>query len=949
MKKHCDEDPDWDAQRDRIIGLGETSIRKNYFPLLQQRIAELEKKNRELQAAYAEQTASGEELRQQFEETARAEQDLRESEERFRSLIEASPVPIILARDGVFLYANSAFVTMLGYDTPEEIVGKKLLDFISPEFQATIAEYIQARIQGKPAESYYESVGIRRDGSRFPYEITVSVIRLRDGPVTMAFINDITDRKRSEEALARSGERLRRAELVAGLGHWEFDLDAGTVYASDGARTLYGLSGPYCRISDVQKIPLSEYRPLLDNALRALVDNNKPYDIEFRILRPTDNAIIDIHSIAEYDPGKRVVFGVIQDVTVRKRAEELLRESEKKFRSIVETTPDIVWELDATGAFTYVSPQCFALLGYEESHLLGKPFFMLVPEEDRLWAAGVFAQQVSVHTPYLTVDSRALHRDGSELYVEIRSASVMDENGDLIGFRGIARDITDRKRQERILQSQLDLGLTLEKNLDLKETLHACLWAAIRISEMDAGGIYLVDEISGAADLAVSQNLGDEFVKFISHYPTDSANVRLIMAGKPLYVPYSKTGVTHAGVLEREGLLATGIIPILSNGTPIACINIASHTIEEIPVPSRAAVEMIANQIGNAIERNKAGESLRISEARYRSLVDVTDTGYVVLDESGRVVDANEVYLRLTGRDSIGDIIGHTVTEWTAPYDLERNGHEIEKCIRTGSVRGLEIDYVRPDGFIQPIELNATVFAAGNSNVILTLCRDISDRKQTQGALQQARNKLNLLNTVTFQDIQTSAFSLSAYQELIKPILTDAKAKSYLEKQQLFLKKMVDTLDFARNYQEMGIHPPRWQNVQQVFLYAISHLDFLHMKQDLELDRLEIFADPLFEKALFNIMENVLDHGVHATEVRLRYEIRDAGLTLIISDNGVGISPAEKNMIFDRGYGRGTGLGLFLVREVLSITGMSIRESGVAGQGTRFEITVPKGSFRFTG
>jgi PAS domain S-box-containing protein len=1073
MDEHSEEKPDWESQRNRIIGLGETSHRKSYYPELQQRILEMDKKNRELQAAYAEQTAVGEELRQQFDETAKKEQELRESEQRFRSLIEASPVPIMLAREGVFLYTNSAFSTMVGYDRHSDIAGKKLLEFIAPEFHETVAAYIHARSYGDPAPLHYESIGIRRDGSRFPYEITVAVIDLSDGPVTMAFVTDITERKRSEEAVVKSGERLRRAELVAGLGHWEFDLEAGSVYASEGARSLYGLSKEYWSIPEVQKIPLLEYRSLLDDALRALTEENRPYDIDFKIRRPTDGKIVDIHSIAEYDPEKRIVFGVIQDITKLKQAEEslqksaatlssifraapigiglvsnrvllrvndtlcqmtgytrdelvgksarilypsdeefdlvgkekyeqiqrigtgtvetrwmkkdgtirnillsstpldpanlvagvtftaldftdrramedALRESEEKFRNIVETSPDLIWETDVWGRFTYISSPVVEMLGYPPEDLTGKSFLSLLPEDQISSATNAFEHQVSSMVPHVSLDVTARHNDGHLLSMEIRSSLVKNEQGNPTGFRGIARDITEQKRQHHLLSTQLNLGLALQVTLGLKETLDACLSAAIEIAEMDAGGIYLIDKITGAADLTISRNLSDEFVQHISHYPADSANLQMIMEGKPLYVSYRKTGVVHTPVQEREGLRAIGIIPIISGGRPIACINVTSHTLEEIPESGRVALETIALQIGAAIERIKSGEELKISEERYRSLVDVTDTGYLVLDNKGRVVDANEVYVRLTGRESISDIIGRPVTEWTAPYDLERNAREVEKCIKTGSVRGFEVDYIRPDGTLQPIELNASVFSSGGDIAILTLCRDISDRKQSQVALQQARNKLNLLNTVTFQDIQTSAFSLSAYQELIKTVLTDAKARSYVDKQQLFLKKMVDTLDFARNYQEMGIHPPRWQNVRQVFLYAISHLDFLHMKQDLQLDTLEIFADPLFEKALFNIMENVLNHGVSATEVKLWYEVREGNLTLIIGDNGVGISPAEKNMIFDRGYGKGTGLGLFLVREVLSITGMGIRETGIPGQGTRFEINVPKGAYRFT-
>jgi PAS domain S-box-containing protein len=362
-----------------------------------------------------------------------------------------------------------------------------------------------------------------------------------------------------------------------------------------------------------------------------------------------------------------------------------------------------------------------------------------------------------------------------------------------------------------------------------------------------------------------------------------------------------------------------------------------------IPTARGFRIGTIARDI---TKQRQAEERIRDSEERYRSLVDITDTGYLVLDNHGLVVDANDVYVRLTGRSSVEELIGHAISEWTAPHDLERNAQEVETCLKTGHVRGLEIEYFKPDGTHQPIEINATVFHASGGDIILTLCRDISERKRTNTALQQARGKLNLLNAVTFQDIQTAAFSLAAYHELVKTSVTDQKPRAYLEKQEMFLKKMVDSLDFAKNYQEMGIHPPRWQNVRQVFLYAISHLDFLHMQQNLQLANLEVFADPLFEKALMNIMENVLEHGVRATEVTLRYTEHPGSLVIIIEDNGVGIPAEEKHMIFDRGYGKGSGLGLFLVREVLSITGMSIRETGTSGQGTRFEIMVPKGLFR---
>ena len=140
--------------------------------------------------------------------------------------------------------------------------------------------------------------------------------------------------------------------------------------------------------------------------------------------------------------------------------------------------------------------------------------------------------------------------------------------------------------------------------------------------------------------------------------------------------------------------------------------------------------------------RIQAEEALKKSEQQYRSLVETTGTGYVILDNQGRVITANQEYVRLTGRSSYADIEGRRVTEWTAPYDLERNAQEIERCLVTGQIRGLEIDYQKPDGTIQPIEINASVIRSGSGQVIMTLCWDISGRKQIEQQLERKNEEL---------------------------------------------------------------------------------------------------------------------------------------------------------------------------------------------------------------
>jgi len=348
-------------------------------------------------------------------------------------------------------------------------------------------------------------------------------------------------------------------------------------------------------------------------------------------------------------------------------------------------------------------------------------------------------------------------------------------------------------------------------------------------------------------------------------------------------------------------------------------------------------------------EKLSEGErKLRESEERYRIIIETTDTGFVVTDGEGRVLDANQKFVHLTGHLDLKEIINRGIVEWTATPDRDKNILAIRRCIKDGFIRNLEVDYVNSAGRIIPIEINSTCVMAGSEPRILSLCRDISDRKQAEKTLEMARKKLNLLNTVTFQDIQSAIFTLSAYLELTRNAITDEKTKSYLEKEISLIREIANSIKFGRDYQDMGIKPSRWQPVNHVFLYAISHLDFLQIARHVDLEGLEIYADPLLEKVLFNLMDNVIQHGVWATEVFIRYQKRADDLLLIVEDNGIGIPKEKKNLIFERGFGKDTTLGLFLVREILSITGITIVETGTEGMGARFEILVPANAFRFS-
>ena len=184
--------------------------------------------------------------------------------------------------------------------------------------------------------------------------------------------------------------------------------------------------------------------------------------------------------------------------------------------------------------------------------------------------------------------------------------------------------------------------------------------------------------------------------------------------------------------------------------------------------------------------------------------------------------------------------------------------------------------------------------------------------------------------------------------------LERAQLKTSREAMQAFFDKTLESIDsirsrmaFVRSLQDIGITSPAWQPVKKVFNKTVLLVPAGTLDIRAEMDDIEIYADPLLPRIFYNLLENSLKHGDHTlTKIRLYAQRSGESLVLIYEDNGKGIPLDEKEKIFEFGFGRETGFGLFLVRELLGYTGMTITETGEPGKGARFEIVIPKGKYR---
>jgi PAS domain S-box-containing protein len=259
-------------------------------------------------------------------------------------------------------------------------------------------------------------------------------------------------------------------------------------------------------------------------------------------------------------------------------------------------------------------------------------------------------------------------------------------------------------------------------------------------------------------------------------------------------------------------------------------------------------------------------------------------------------------------------------------------------------VRDIEVGVLASDGSIRWAMVSAA--DCDDISIICTLV-DITENKQSQEALKQANKKLNLMNNITRHDILNQLTALIGFLEISHQDTKNPELLKYVLKEEMAANAIRSQILFTRDYQDVGVHSPKWHDVAETVSLAIATLDLHKVRVSLDLKQVQIFCDPLLEKVFYNLVENSLRHGEKVTEISLRAEQGAEGMDLIYEDNGAGVPVDAKEKIFRREYFKNTGFGLFLTREILAITGLSIVENGIPGNGARFAILAPKGTFRF--
>jgi signal transduction histidine kinase len=224
--------------------------------------------------------------------------------------------------------------------------------------------------------------------------------------------------------------------------------------------------------------------------------------------------------------------------------------------------------------------------------------------------------------------------------------------------------------------------------------------------------------------------------------------------------------------------------------------------------------------------------------------------------------------------------------------------------------------------------------------------QEIAGHEMARKALEVVNNKLNLLASVTRHDILNQITAISGYLQLLdNECSNNPKVPPYIQSIENAISTIQRQITFTRDYKDLGLKSPEWQRVEEVIQRAASLRPLPHVNLLIETGDLEIFADPFLEKVFINIFDYSLLRGERVTEVAVTFHEQEEGGVLLFTDNGVGIPASRKERIFEYS-GKESGFNLFLSREILSISSISIQENGEEGTGARFEILVPGNTWR---
>ena len=856
-------------------------------------------------------------------ELKRAEMALRKSEEKFRTLFENAGDPIFISSlDGRMLEANQIACDSLDLSR-DELLNMSLEDVEAPEDISTIQDRIQEIFQ--KGHIIFERRHKKRDGSTFPVEVSARIIEYAEDKAILGIARNISDRKRAEQELYESERRYRSlAELSpeAIVIHHEGEI----VYINPVGLKLIGAKS----FEEIKKKPIMDYihpdfKDLVRDRIKKGYDKRKPSEfIEEKFLRLDGEAIdVEVASVPINDGGKQASFVVIRDITERKMMENALKENEENLQAIFKAAENVSFIItdarDPEPTVLEFSPGAENIFGYKKEEVVGKKVSLLHLPED-VAKFPVTHRQMREESMGFCGTSTLVRKSGEKFPAIFSTYPLRDRNGEMYAALGVSIDITEQRKMEEELRKERAKFQALSDNAPF--------------------GMAIIDE-DGTFEY-VNTKFKDIFGYDLKDVPNGKEWFRKA---------YPDPEYRHKVIATwLEDLKHFGAFGKMRRTFNVSCKYGRKAKISFLTVKLPSGQYLITCE--DITEQRRAEEALKESEERQKLAIEGANLGVWDWDVKTGVVIRNKEYAAILGYRL--KKMGQDIEDWWQqihPDDQEAM-KEIVQSLFDGKLPYIETEYrmrskdgqwiwVHTRGRITDQDEN------GHPLRVTGIIQDITETKRYQDAIKEANRKLNLLSSITRHDLMNQITGLSGYSQLLSEILPqDPVMQKYMNQIIELIRSIRSQVEFTRDYQNMGVKNPRWQNVESVAKSAAKSQISEGLDIQINTGSLEVFADPMLEKVFANILENVERHSDGATWIRIYFQESADKSTIFVENDGAGIPKNMKNRIFEQAFGKHTGYGLFLVKEILGITGIGIKETGDESQGARFEMEIPKEYYR---
>jgi PAS domain S-box-containing protein len=785
--------------------------------------------------------------------------------------------------------------------------------------------------------------------------------------------------KKSEDALCESEEKYRRIIETANEGVWAVDQNLNTTFVNQRFADMLGYSREEMAGHNVLDYVISEDKAAI-GAQFATRRTGIQSRYECKLMHRDGRTIWCLISGSPLldDTGSfQGSFGMITDITERKRSEEEIILKNVILLTQQETSLDAILNVDESGK----------ILNYNQKfvEIWGIPDELIASRIDEPVLQHVVGQVVDpeaflsrVRYLYDHKNEKSfeeiLLKDGRIL--ERFSAPILGGKGKYYGRVWYFRDITERKRvEEALLKNAEDLQDAYEELTASEEELRQNvddLGRSERALQKSEEKYRIVFETTGTATVLIEEDatislVNLEFERLSGYHKSEIENKKKwtefvvkedldrMFTQHQLRRTDRKKALTHYEFrfMSRSGephdvYSTIDIIPGTAKSVA-SLLDITERKKTEHEL--RSAYEQITadeEELRQQYEMlQKNGEALKESERKYRSILENIQDAYYRSDRDGNLIMISPSGIRLLGYGSENEIIGRNIAG-TLYADPSKRKIFLQNLEKEGFIRNFEVALNRRDGISVPVETSSHKYYDGEGNFLGVegIVRDISERKRAEQALASANKKLKLLSGITRHDINNQLSIMKGFLALLETKQPDTSFSENFKKINTSAQRISSMIQFTKEYEEIGVNAPIWQNCRTLVETVTKQIPLgnITVKNDFPAGA-EVLADPLIVKVFYNLMDNAVRHGGKITTIRFSAQESGDNHLIICEDDGDGIPVDVKEKIFDRGFGKNTGLGLFLSREILSITNITICETGEPGMGARFEMTVPRGTY----